>query len=52
MSHLEGIINKLVVYIVCIQIILCSFMALSTKLWMKNNYFDDHHELLEDFTEN
>ena len=41
MSHLEHQINSLVLIIITIQVILCTGMAIASKLWMVNNNFDN-----------
>ena len=39
MSHLEGMLNKLVLYIVLFQTIFCIGMAIGGWLWMRQNLF-------------
>ena len=41
MSHLEGRINKLVIYIVLVQLVLCACIAISTQVWQTTSEFDD-----------
>lgn len=41
MSHLEGMLNKLVIFIVTVQIILSIIVAVSSGIWQKNNDFDN-----------
>jgi len=41
MSHLEGMLNKLVIYIVIAQIILSAIVAIMSKVWQENNEFDN-----------
>jgi magnesium-transporting ATPase (P-type) len=44
MSNLEGMINKLVITIVCVQSVLSSIMAGLHMWWQTNdNVFDDIH---------
>lgn len=42
MSHLEGRINKLVIYIVLVQLVICSFIAVCTQVWQTTKFFDDY----------
>ena len=41
MSHLEGMLNKLVIFIVTVQIILSIIVAIASGIWQKNNEFDN-----------
>ena len=41
MSHLEGMVNKLVIYIVMAQTIICVVIAILAQVWQKANEFDN-----------
>lgn len=41
MSHLEGMVNKLVIYIVMSQTIICVVVAILAQVWQKSNEFDN-----------
>jgi len=51
MSHVESIINKLVLYVVITQLSFSALMAISTKVWAANSEFDDHHNTDHEFEE-
>lgn len=40
MSHLEGIMNKLVIYIVITQLTLACILAILSKFWQEKTVFD------------
>lgn len=42
MSNLENMLNRLVLYIVMAQIIICTILAILTKVWQTNNDFDNY----------
>ena len=46
MSHLEGMVNRLVIYIILAQIVICVIMAISTQIWQIKNAFDN--DVLQD----
>ena len=41
MSHLEGLLNKLVIFIVVVSLILAAFCAILSYAWNKNNDWDN-----------
>ena len=51
MSHVESIINKLVLYVVITQLTFSAIMAISTKIWSAGSQFDDHHGTDHEFEE-
>ena len=52
MSHVEGMVNKLVLYVVLTQLSLSSVMAIWTKIWSAGSNFDDHHNTDFEYAEN
>jgi magnesium-transporting ATPase (P-type) len=46
MSHLEGMLNKLIIFIIMAQIVLCLVLSMATQLWQVNHDFDNF--VLED----
>jgi len=42
MSHLEGMINQLVIYIVVVQALLCLVMMIGAYSWFDDSQFDEN----------
>ena len=46
MSHLEGMVNQLIIYIIMAQILISATMAIFTQIWQVRNVFDN--DVLQD----